>query len=104
MPNGYSDAQWQQDFAIIKQLVHPSRFKRMRTIPEPSDFAGTYHGQTQYQNYCNFINNILHNIRSGDIDYCFNVYQIFDLLKYEKERLQAEWLKDECCFKLSLNK
>lgn len=72
----------------------------MRVIRD-SPFYGSYHGKTQYQQYCSFINNILRAIRRGEIDYCFYIYQIQDLLKYE-ERLKAVWLQSEGCFRLSL--
>lgn len=101
-PKEYSDLQWQQDFKRIKDKVQPSHSKKMRVIPEPTNFTGTYHGKTQYQYYCDFINDILSNIRSGGTDYCFYIYQISELLKYEHDRLQAEWLPEERCFKLCL--
>lgn len=34
----------------------------------------------------------------------FYIYQIAELLKYEHDGLQAVWLEEERCFKLSLNK
>ena len=78
--------------------------KKMRVIPEPRNFVGTYHGKTQYQCYCDFINDVLNSIRRGKPDYCYYIYQIAELLKYEHDRLQAVWLEEERCFKLSLNK
>lgn len=103
-PKDYTDSQWQQDFIKIKAVVKPSLFKNMKVIPEPRNFSGTYHGKTQYQYYCDFINYILSGIRRGKPDYCFYIYQIAELLKYEHDRLQAVWLEEERCFKLSLNK
>jgi hypothetical protein len=72
----------------------------MRVIRDGSLY-GSYHGKTQYQQYCSFINNILRNIRRGEIDYCFYIYQVAELLKYE-ERLKVVWLQPEGCFRLSL--
>ena len=75
----------------------------MRTIFDTSLY-GSYCGKTQYQSYCSFINNMLKNIRHGEIDYCFYIYQVAELLKYEHERLQATWLNFEKCFRLSLKR
>ena len=103
-PSDYSDWQWQQDFKRIKSIINPSQFKKMNIIPEPVNVNGTYYGKTQYQYYCEFINDILSNIRRGKTDYCFYIYQVSELLKYEHDRLQAQWLPEEKCFKLWLNK
>lgn len=103
-PKDYTDSQWQQDLIRIRAVVQPSSFKKMRVIPEPRNFVGTYHGKTQYQCYCDFINDVLNSIRRGKPDYCYYIYQIAELLKYEHDRLQAVWLEEERCFKLSLNK
>lgn len=103
-PKDYTDSQWQQDLIRIRAVVQPSSFKKMRVIPKPRNFVGTYHGKTQYQCYCDFINDVLNSIRRGKPDYCYYIYQIAELLKYEHDRLQAVWLEEERCFELSLNK
>lgn len=100
-PEDYTDEQWQLDFDVIKMKVQPSQSSNMPTVPDVKVY-GIYHGKTQYQCYCDFINNILSNIRCGQVDYCFYIYQIAELLKYEHERLKATWLKTEGCFCLSL--
>ena len=104
IPKGYSDTQWQQDFLYIKEIIQPSSLSKMKIIPESYHLNGEYHGKTQYQYYCDGINDILSTIRRGEIDYCYHIYQIEDLLKYEHDRLKAEWLPEDGCFKLSLNK
>lgn len=101
-PKDYTNSQWQQDLIRIRAVVQPSSFKKMRVIPEPRNFVGTYHGKTQYQCYCDFINDVLNSIRRGKPDYCYYIYQIAELLKYEQDRLQAEWLEEYRCFKISL--
>ena len=103
-PKDYSDSQWQQDFLRIREIIRPSSLNKMNVVAEPHNFARTYHGKTQYQYYCDFINNILSNLRRGKVDYCFYVYQISELLKYEHDTLQTEWLPSDGCFKLSLYK
>lgn len=100
-PKEYTNQQWQSDFEIIKQTVIPAQESKMRVIRDAPSY-GSYHGKTQYQNYCSFINNVLNNIRCKEVDYCFYIYQIMDLLKYEKERLEVKWLQSERCFRVSL--
>lgn len=98
----YTNSQWQEDFSRIKSEVNPSTSKIMKIIPEHYNHNNTYHGMTQYQYYCGFINDILRHIRKGKSDYCYCVYQIAELLKYEHDRLKADWLEDELCFKVKL--
>ena len=76
----------------------------MVVIPEdPVCNNKPYYGKSQYQYYCDFINDILSQIRKGKIDYCFYIYQIADLLKYEHDYLNATWLEKESCFRVSIN-
>lgn len=103
-PKGYTDVQWQKDFIKIRETIQPSSLNRMRVVYEPTNFKGTYHGKTQNQYYCETINDILSNIRKGESDYCFYIYQIAELLRYEHDRLKAVWKEEERCFKLSINK
>ena len=103
-PKNYTNSQWQQDLIRIRAVVQPASFNKMKIIPEPRNFKGTYYGKTQYQYYCDFINDVLNSIRRGKSDYCYYIYQIAELLKYEHDRLQAEWLEEYRCFKLSLKK
>lgn len=99
-PKDYTSEQWLSDFEELKSKVKQAQEREMRVMPDVSLY-GSYHGKTQYQQYCSFINNILRTIRRGGIDYCFYIYQIQDLLKYE-ERLKVIWLQSEGCFRLSL--
>ena len=61
-----------------------------------------YYGETAASRYANFINDVLYNIRKGEVDYVFFVYQIEDLLKYEKERLWTEYFPDDSYFMVGL--
>jgi hypothetical protein len=97
----YSNKQWQLDFEKLKTKIQPSRLSKMPVTPD-GIINGTYHGKTQYQYYCGFINDILKNIRNGQVDYCFYVYQVAELLKYEHDRLKVTWLKNDGCFHLTL--
>lgn len=99
----YTNEQWKHDFELLKSRIKQSQFRQMTVIPESSYSPDrTYHGKTQYQCYCDFINDILSNIRKGEIDYCFYIYQIAELLKYERDDLQVRYLEKERCFRLSL--
>ena len=52
---------------------------------------GTYHGCTNWQQYCSYINDILSIIRSGQVDYCYYIYQILDLLKFHYDDLKTRY-------------
>lgn len=101
-PKGYTSQQWEKDFSILKEKIKQSKQKKMYVVRESSYKDTTYHGKTQYQYYCDTINDILHNIRSGGTDYCFNIFQIADLLKFEHDSLQVDWMENERCFLIAL--
>lgn len=100
----YRSEDWKKDFACVKAAVEPSIFNRMHVVSESYNWNATYHGKTMYQYYCSFINDILRNIRKGNCDYCFSVYQVADVLRYEYDKLQVDWLENERCFLLRLKK
>ncbi len=102
-PKGYTDAEWQQDLIRLKDKIQENKTQKKMTVIEepPYDPEKPYYGKTQYQCYCDFINDILDNIRSGGTDYCFYIYQIAELLKYQHD-LQAVWSQEDECFILSL--
>ena len=52
---------------------------------------GTYHGLTNWQSYCSYINDVLRNIRKGQVDYCYYIYQILDLLKFHYSDLKTKY-------------
>ena len=101
---------WKPYFESLKGQVKPSADKRMKTYyPTYVNYQVdngyfSYKGDTQWQYYCRFINSILRAIRSGECDYCFHIYQIIDLLRYEHERLVCDWLPENKCFKVYLQK
>jgi len=86
-PSDYTNQQWQNDLAELKEKIEPSPRKRMVTIRESAKKteSGSYYGKTQYQYYCAFINDILEQIRSGQEAFCYYVYQVIDVLRFEKE-------------------
>lgn len=103
IPMDYTDNQWQLDFIDLKSKVEQCEATLMPSVREVSETAyQKYHGKTQYQRYCDFINSVLKNIRKGHIDYCFYIYQIAELLKYEHDNLKVTWLEAERCFRVFL--
>ena len=52
---------------------------------------GEYSGATNWQEYCSFINDVLRNIRAGQIDYVYYIYHILDLLKFHYEDLKTRY-------------
>ena len=98
----YTNEEWQKDFIKIKEKVRSSKLNFIPVIKEFDNTNYTYHGKTQYQYYCDFINNTLKEIRNGETSYCFYVYQIAELLKYEHERLCSIWSEEDRCFYISL--
>lgn len=101
---GYSDSQWKKDFKILKDSIKPSSSDKLNVTPECYSLSGEYHGKTQYQYYRDMINDILNNIRHGETDYCYYIYQVAELLKYEHDRLCADWLPNDRCFKLYIKR
>lgn len=98
--NDLTDKKWQEEFEIRKLLVTPYKNgKKMKlTIPYSKESEkwneetqGTYYGCTNWQSYCSFINDILKNIRSGQVDYCYYIYQILDILKFHHDDLKTRY-------------
>lgn len=94
-----TDEKWQKEFEIRKLLISPSPDDVNKLGKQYSresgmwneETNGTYEGMTNWQSYCNYINDILKNIRAGQIDYCYFIYQIEDLLKFCHEDLKTKY-------------
>lgn len=105
-----TDKEWQEYFEAMKLLTHQSNEKRMggKTTPilvnSYSDNQFTYCGDTQWTKYKEFINGILSVIRHGECDFCFYIYQIAELLRYEHDNLKSRWMPDDKCFCVWLEK
>ena len=97
-----TDAEWQKFFTQMKADIKPIG-ERYMTKPRttPIKEGDEYHGETTAVRYKQFINDILRTIRQGEIDYCFYIYQIRDLLKFEPQ-LKAQWLPMSDCFEVSI--
>lgn len=89
-----TDEKWQKEFAIRKCFVTPYKNKRrfggkystgVRNWNEEQD--GAYNGCTQWQSYVRYMNDVLSNIRAGQVDYCYFIYQIMDLAKFHLNTL-----------------
>ena len=94
-----TDEKWQREFNLRKLFITPfnKSVKRLggRFSKESSTWndetMGNYQGQTNWQEYCAYINDILRNIRAGQIDYCYFIYQITDLLKFHHDDLRTRY-------------
>jgi hypothetical protein len=109
-----TDAQWQQYFSLMKLMTSQGKTKRMRsefakfTVNGHAEDSG-YTGDTSYVNYCKFINGVLSTIRGSSTelpqhDYCFFIYHITDLLRFEHDGLRTMWRPEYECFEVWLEK
>lgn len=96
-----TDDKWQKELNIRKLFVKPVNKgitklgQNMKHSKETGywneETMGTYHGTTNWQEYCSFINDVLRNIRAGQVDYCYYIYQIMDLLKFHYNNLRTRY-------------
>ncbi len=91
-----TDEKWQKEFNIRKMFIVPYDKTIKGLCCKESgkwneETHGTYCGETNWQSYCCYINDVLSNIRSGQIDYCYFVYQIMDLAKFHYEDLRTKY-------------
>lgn len=96
-----TDEKWQKEFEIRKRFVMPYKDGNTKKLSGKytkesgkwnEETCGEYLGCTNWQSYCTYINEILRNIRSGQIDYCYYIYQILDLLKFHHEDLRTKYM------------
>ena len=87
-----TDETWQKEFQIRKRFVLPCGPQtRWLKGAWNAETQGAYLGPTNWQEYCAYINDILRNIRSGQVDYCYYIYQILDLLKFHYHDLRTRY-------------
>lgn len=106
-PESLTSAEWQNYFQFIRLNTQPSSSpfmvkhacKAQQDNPNPKP---VHHRNTSYDEYCDFINDMLKVLRSGKKDYCYYIYQISDLLKFEHDSLCTEYLQNDRCFKVWL--
>ena len=96
---GLTDKEWQEELEIRKLYVAPynnsitklgGKYSRGENSCN-SEINGEYHGTTNWQQYCTYINGVLSAIRSGEHDYCYYKYQIIDLLKFHYDTLRTRY-------------
>lgn len=94
-----TDETWQKEFEIRKLFITPydkkvqklgGRFSK-ESARGTAENCRTYDGCTNWQSYCTFINDILRNIRAGQVDYCYYIYQIMDLAKLHFHDLKTKY-------------
>lgn len=94
-----TDEKWQKEFNLRKMFItpHPKEITRLKGKYSKEsgmwneETQGAYCGCTNWQSYCSYINDVLKNIRSGQIDYCYYIYQIVDLLKFHLDDLRTRY-------------
>ena len=94
-----TDEKWQKEFNLRKMFItpYPKDIKKLKGQYSKEsgmwneETHGTYHGCTSWQSYCSYINDILNNIRSGQVDYCYYIYQILDIVKFHYNDLKTRY-------------
>lgn len=94
-----TDEKWQKELNLRKMFItpYPKEIKKMKgKYTKESgmwneETMGTYHGCTNWQSYCSYTNDVLRNIRKGQVDYCYYIYQILDLLKFHYNDLKTKY-------------
>lgn len=96
-----TDEKWQKEFNVRKMFVRPydRRIKKMNGLYANTtengnwdeEKQGLYHGYTNWQSYCSFINGVLDTIRSGQVDFCYYIYQIMDLARFHYNDLKTKY-------------
>ncbi|MFR2774852.1 MAG: hypothetical protein ACLTBR_03365 [Anaerostipes sp.] len=106
------------DFGNMTQKQFQTKLELLRlyTTQTPAKKLTPHNGinqngkyqSTSDQYYRIFINDILRNIRSGEIDYCFHWYQICELIRFHKDNLNCRLHRDphgtaDCYFSVWLD-
>lgn len=94
-----TDEKWQKEFNIRKLFItpYPKDIKKLKGQYSKEsgmwneETQGTYYGCTSWQSYCSYINDVLNNIRSGQIDYCYYIYHILDIVKFHYNDLKTRY-------------
>ncbi len=96
---GLTDMKWQREFRLRKMFIKPFD-RRIKLLGGPGsrkagfwneETRGVYCGDTNWQEYCWFINDVLKTIRSGGEDYCYYIYQIMDLARFHYKDLRTRY-------------
>ena len=99
-PSFLTDEKWQKEFDARKIFITPYKDGATKKLSGKHSkesgtgnegTSGTYTGCTNWQSYCSYINDILRNIRAGQVDYCYYIFQIIDLLKFHFDDLRTKY-------------
>lgn len=96
----WTNEKWHHYFSALRRTIPTIPDKEIRRLPITSIHLSAgeeYKGETAYQSYCNFINDVLTTIRRGEVDYCYFIYQIADLLLFEPELQTKLCCEDRLC-------
>lgn len=97
-----TDEHWQKIFAELKRSVPYSGRRTMpSTIGRPRSKTLCVTDNIM-DRYSVFINEALKAVRNSEVDYCYYIYQVIDLLRYEPELL-SEYLPEHGCIKVFKN-
>lgn len=107
-----TDEKWQREFELRRFLCHPypktiKKLKSKYSTEQGSwneETSGIYKGQTNWQRYVAYINDVLKVIESGEHDYCYYIYQIDELLKFHRYDLVTKYYKEDKYFEVWLDK
>ncbi len=95
-----TNEKWQKEFKVRKLFVTPYKEGHTKKLTGThykesghwnNEKNGSYDGCTNWQSYCTYINDVLKNIRAGQIDYCYFIFQIIDLLKFHYDDLRTKY-------------
>lgn len=94
-----TEERWQKEFELRKRFVVPYGKNVKLLGGKHSRESGVwaeetnrqYDGQTNWQSYCSYINDVLRRIRKGQTDYCYYIYQIMDLVKFHPNNLKTKY-------------
>lgn len=90
-PENMTDEKWQQEIKYRKIFISPYKDITRLSARECRGNSASYHGETQWTRYAQYINSVLKNIRSGQVDYCYYIYQIIELLKFHYDDLRTKY-------------
>lgn len=101
---------WQLIFAMRKERTIPyidGKIRRMvfKQNRNALNEFGEYNEDTttDWKRYCDFINEVLRDIRIGKVAICFYYYQIVDLLRFHKDDLMSRYNKEDTYWEVWLD-
>jgi len=81
--------EFQQQLKLMKLSNHPTKEKKLSPTTLQYKVNGQFvrlsesdNNETNYTYYIKFINDVLKNIRKGEIEYCYYIGQVRELLRF----------------------